>query len=196
MLCAITHIRNYISDHSDSDNRKQSNSVIKTLSHAFSEDELHFTLDLFWTEYTYFDNNNGSFDVVEFIQKIKDIRYGNSNFCHHNYSLPCTKVLGFLSGRVTSKVIGIGGDSKTKNTGKGLISVLESRQHQNRLPWLLESHSKKPKKKLEDENKEQVRTNTEGKLKKKGITKDNREKMLRIYTDIVSIRKISNQRDK
>ena len=67
MLCAITHIRNYISDHSDSDNRKQSNSVIKTLSHAFSEDELHFTLDLFWTEYTYFDNNNGSFDVVEFI---------------------------------------------------------------------------------------------------------------------------------
>ena len=35
--------------------------------------------DLFWTEYTGFDNKNGSFDVDEFIWKIKYIRDGKSH---------------------------------------------------------------------------------------------------------------------
>ena len=63
------------------------------------------TLDLFWTNYTAFDNMIGSFDADEFIWKSKDIRDGNSNLWHQKYSLPFTKVLGFVACRVTSKFI-------------------------------------------------------------------------------------------
>ena len=56
----------------------------------------------------FFDNKNGSFDGDEFIWKIKDIRDGNINLWHQKYSPPCTKVLGFVSCKVTSKVLGIG----------------------------------------------------------------------------------------
>ena len=79
---------------------------------------------IFWTEYTDFDNNIGSFDADEFIQKSKDIKDGNSNLWHQKYSLPCNKVLGFVACRVTSKVLGIGaaerswGDAKTIKYGK------------------------------------------------------------------------------
>ena len=66
------------------------------------------TQDIFWTEYTDFDNKNSSFDGDEFIRKSKDIRDGNSHLCHKKYSLPCTKVIGFVAFRVTSKVLGIG----------------------------------------------------------------------------------------
>ena len=38
------------------------------------------TQDIFWTEYTDFDNNIGSFDADEFIWKSKDIKDGNSFF--------------------------------------------------------------------------------------------------------------------
>ena len=82
------------------------------------------TQDIFWTEYTEFDNKNGSFDADKFIWKIKDIRDGNSHLWHQKYSLPCTKVLGFIACRVTSNVLGIGaetrswGDVKTVKYGK------------------------------------------------------------------------------
>ena len=66
------------------------------------------TQDIFWTEYTNFDNKIGSFDADEFIWKIKDIKDGNSHLWHQKYSLPCTKVLGFVVCRVTSNVLGIG----------------------------------------------------------------------------------------
>ena len=59
------------------------------------------TLDLFWTDYTAFDNMIGSFDADEFIWKSKDIKEGKSNLCHQKYSLPCTKVLGFFACRFT-----------------------------------------------------------------------------------------------
>ena len=88
------------------------------------------TQDLFWTEYTDFDNKIGSFDADEVIWKIKDIIDGNSNLWHQKYSLPFTKVIGFVACRVTSKVIGIGveerywGDLKTIKSGK--ISAIRS----------------------------------------------------------------------
>ena len=66
------------------------------------------TQESFWTQYTLFDNKNGSFDGDGFIWKSKDIRYGNSHSWHQKYSLPCTKVLGLVGCRVTSKVIVIG----------------------------------------------------------------------------------------
>ena len=64
--------------------------------------------DIFWTEYTDFQNKNGSFYGDVLIFKSKDIRDGNSHFCNQKYSLPCTKVIGFIACRVTSKVLGIG----------------------------------------------------------------------------------------
>ena len=106
----------------------QVNKVIETLSHALSEDEMAVTQGIFWTEYTDFDNKNVSFDADEFIWKRKDIRYGKSHLWHQKYSLPCTKVLGFVACRVISKVLGIvvaehsWGDLKTIKFGKHMLS--------------------------------------------------------------------------
>ena len=78
---------------------------------------------IFWTDNTEFDNKIGSFDADEFIQKRKDIRDGNIHLWHQKYSLPCTKVIGFVACTVTSKVLGIGaeehswGDLKTIKSG-------------------------------------------------------------------------------
>ena len=87
MLCVIPHIRKDAKDHSYSEHRKQVNNLIKTLFHGLSEDEMDFTLDLFWTDYTDFDKNNGSFDGNAFIWKSKDIRDGNSHLWNQKYSL-------------------------------------------------------------------------------------------------------------
>ena len=79
---------------------------------------------MFWTGNTEFYNKNGSFDADKFIWKIKDIRYGNSHLWHQKYSLPFTKVLGFVACIVISKVLGIGaadrswGDVKKIKSGK------------------------------------------------------------------------------
>ena len=92
--------------------------------HGLSEDKMSVTQDIFCTEYTDFDDNNGSFDGGEFIWKSKDIRDGKSHLWHQKYSLTCTKVLGFVACRVTSKVLGVGaverswGDLKTIKSGK------------------------------------------------------------------------------
>ena len=91
---------------------------------VLSEDEFHFNLEYFWTDYTDFDDKNGSFDGDEFICKRKHIGDGNSHVWHHKYSLPFTKVICFVPCRFTSKVIGIGasehswGDVKTIKSGK------------------------------------------------------------------------------
>ena len=88
------------------------------------------TLDLFWTEYTSFDNMIGSYDADEFIWKSKDIKYGNSNLWYRKYSLPFTRVLGFVACRVTSKVLGIGASERSwgdvKKIKPGKISSISS----------------------------------------------------------------------
>ena len=89
---------------------------------------MNVTLDVFWTEYTDFDNKVGSYDADEFIWKIKDMRYGNINLWHQKYLLPCTRVIGFVVCRFTSNVLRIGaaerswGDVKRFNLGKYAIS--------------------------------------------------------------------------
>ena len=113
MLCVIPQIRKDAKDHSDSDHRKQVNNFIKTLFSGASEEEINVTLDLFWTEYTAFDNKVGSYDADEFIWKSKDISDGNSHLWHQKYSLPFTKVLGFFACRFTSKVLGIGASERS-----------------------------------------------------------------------------------
>ena len=79
MLCFIPHIHKYTKDNSHSYHRKQVNNVIKTLFYGASEEEMSVTQDIFWTEYTDFDNKIGSFDADKFIWKIKDIKDGNSH---------------------------------------------------------------------------------------------------------------------
>ena len=75
--------------------------------YGLSEDEFNVTLDLFWSEYNYFNHNNGPFDGDEFIWKSKAIIDGNSKLWNQKYSLFCIKVLGFVACIVTSKVLGI-----------------------------------------------------------------------------------------
>ena len=88
---------------------------------------MNVTPDVFWTEYTAFDNKVGSYDYDESIWKSKDISDGNSHLWNQKYSLPFTKVLGFVACRVTSKFLGIGaeerswGEVKTIKSGKDLI---------------------------------------------------------------------------
>ena len=82
MLYVIPHIRKDAKYHSDSDQRKQINNVIKTLFSGASEDEMSVTQYIFWTEYTDFDNKIGSFDADEFIWKSKGIKDGTSHLWH------------------------------------------------------------------------------------------------------------------
>ena len=130
MLCVIPHIRKDAKYHSDRNHRKQVSNVIKRLFYGSSEEEMNVTLDMFWSEYTAFDNKVGSYDSYEFILKSKDISDGNSHLWHQKYPLPFTKVLGFVACRVTLKVLGTGaaehswGDLKTIKYRK--ISVISS----------------------------------------------------------------------
>ena len=130
MLCVIPHIREDVFKNAQNNHNIQVNNIIKSLFDGSTEKQLHETLDTFWSEYKNFNNNNDTFDSNEFIWNIKDICYGNSNIWHTKYSLPPTKVLGFLDFRVTSKIIGIGsadrswGDVKKIKSGK--ISALGS----------------------------------------------------------------------
>ena len=83
--------------HSDIDHRKQVKNLIKTFFLGLTENEMAVTQDIFWTEYTDFDNNNGSFDGDEFIWKIKYVRDGNSHLCHQNIHFLETRFLVLLN---------------------------------------------------------------------------------------------------
>ena len=136
MICLFPQIHKYAKDHSDIDDRKQVNNVIKTLFFGASEEEIAVTPDTFWTGYTAFDNKVGSYDADEFIWKSKDIRDDKKHFWHRNCSLPCTKVIGFVACRITSKFVGVGAeelswnDIKTIKYGKrSAISSYVSEKH-------------------------------------------------------------------
>ena len=50
MLYVIPHIHKYVKDHSDSNNKKQVNNVIKNIFHEVPKNEMAVTQDIFWTE--------------------------------------------------------------------------------------------------------------------------------------------------
>ena len=95
------------------------NTVIKSLFSGSPEKEPHETIDKFWSEYKRFNHKNDTFDRNEYICSSKYIRYANSHLWHQKYSLPSTKVLGFVPCSLTSKILGVGsaerswGDVKT-----------------------------------------------------------------------------------
>ena len=96
MICVIPQIRKYSKYCSYNDHKKQVNIFIKTLFYGVPEDEMAITQDIFWNGYTEFDNKNGSFDADEFIRKIKDIRYDNSNLWHKNIHFLTPRLLVLL----------------------------------------------------------------------------------------------------
>ena len=64
-------------------------------------------VDLFWSEFEDFRNQRGAFgNLARFRSKVA--KAGKSHLWHEKYSLPWTKVLGFVACRVTSKNGGIG----------------------------------------------------------------------------------------
>ena len=108
MICVIPHICKDVLENSDGNNMKQVNNVIKTLFHGLSDDEMSYNIDTWWIGYTDFNNNNGHFDGGDFICKSKYIQVGTSHLWHHKYSLPCKKVIDFVSCRGASEILGIG----------------------------------------------------------------------------------------
>ena len=79
---------------------------------------------MFLSKYPNFNHKNDPFLSNEFIYNSKDISCGNIYLWYEKYSLPSTKVIGFVACRVTSKIIGIGysecscGDIKTIKSGE------------------------------------------------------------------------------
>ena len=80
---------------------QQFNTVTNTLFSNLSDYELHNTLDTFCSEYTNFNHKKDPFNSDELIRSSKYVCDGNSNLWHQKYSLPYTKVIGFLACRVT-----------------------------------------------------------------------------------------------
>ena len=56
-----------------------------------------------WSKYITFNYKNGLFGGKYFICISKYIHEGNSRLCHQKYYWPCTKILGFVVCRFTSK---------------------------------------------------------------------------------------------
>ena len=106
ILCVIPHIREDVFKNAQNKHHIQVNNVIKSFFSGSTEKELHESLDTFWSKYKIFNKNNDPFDSNEFIWDSKDISDGNSHLWHQIYSLPSTKVLGFVACRVTSKILG------------------------------------------------------------------------------------------
>ena len=73
------------------------NTVIKSFFDGSTDKELHETIDTFWSAYTNFNHKNDPFDSNEFIWNSKDISDVNIHPWHQKYSLPPTKVLGFVA---------------------------------------------------------------------------------------------------
>ena len=55
---------------------KQINIVIKTLFWDISDNEINYTLDIFWSEYTDFNHKSGPFDGDDLILEVKTCNMG------------------------------------------------------------------------------------------------------------------------
>jgi hypothetical protein len=64
-------------------------------------------IDTFWNEFKAFCNKTEPFHQPA-QWSTSDVLNGRSHFWHEKYSVPYTKVLGYVACRVTSKLCGIG----------------------------------------------------------------------------------------
>ncbi len=69
-------------------------------------------VDIFWMEFKNFQTNRFPFDRPNRCST-KDALDGRSHIWHEMYSLPYTRVLGFVTCRVTSKCLGTGAGERT-----------------------------------------------------------------------------------
>ncbi len=69
-------------------------------------------VDIFWTEFKNFQTNRFPFDRPGRFST-KDALASCSHIWHEVYSLPYTRVLGFVACRVTSKRLGIGAGERS-----------------------------------------------------------------------------------
>ena len=78
MLCVIRHISDGAIENPDGNNMNDINNIIKVLFCGLSDDKWHVTLYILWSDYTDFNNKNGTFDGDKFIYISKDIHDVNS----------------------------------------------------------------------------------------------------------------------
>ena len=90
----------------------------------FHDEDTGKLKDQFWIEYNEFKEKIGNYFSRPHCWSSALLTQGRSYLWHKNYSVKCTKVLGRLACRVTSKIIGIGsaernwGDVKHLKSGK------------------------------------------------------------------------------
>ena len=70
MICVIPHIPEDVFNNFNGNHKPQVKTVIKTFFYFLSYDQLHDTLNTFWSEYTNSNNENNLFDSDEFIWRI------------------------------------------------------------------------------------------------------------------------------
>ena len=97
MLCIVHQIMEYFFKNAQNNHHIQVDNVIKSLFPVSTENQLHDTLDTFWSEYKNFNDKNDPFEINEFIWNCKDISDRNSHPWYQKYSLPSTKDLGFVA---------------------------------------------------------------------------------------------------
>jgi len=114
-LCVMEDIRNDVMERLTGAHRDTIEKVVSRLhvppcpnsNPAVSAMSSHEIIDTFWNEFKAFQNRTNPYhDASRWASY--DITIGNSHLWHEKYSLPYTKVLGFVACRVTSKLCGIG----------------------------------------------------------------------------------------
>lgn len=113
-LSILPEIREDVQLNLDGDKRMAIERVITKLHIApnpnfkVSNEENDMIIDIFWKEFDQFQNKTGCFGQRPGRFLLPDALNGNSYLWHELYSLPYTRVLGFVACRVTSKRLGIG----------------------------------------------------------------------------------------
>ncbi len=131
-LCLLPGVRADVVDRMDGSHRRMIELVIERLHTAPSANPCKKLqgltetqiIDIFWDEFDAFQNVTGTFGKRPGQFTTLDALQGRSYLWHKKYSLPHTKVLGFVACRTTSKLTGIGaaerawGDTKYIKSGK------------------------------------------------------------------------------
>ena len=116
-------------------------------------------VDLFWDEFKAFQNMTEPYHIPS-RWGTPDVAQGRSYLWHEKYSLPYTKVLGFVACRVTSKLCGIGPAERSwggvKHIKDGKRSHLTGASIEKRA--ILYISSKMQRARIEREKREQVDT--------------------------------------
>lgn len=107
MLCVMPEVMADVKQRMTGEHRDAAERVINKLYAHKVEANMAEIIDTFWNEHKDFCNKAGVFNRQN-RWNVMDVVIGNSHIWHEKYSLPYTKVLGYVACRVTSKILGIG----------------------------------------------------------------------------------------